>query len=114
MRESAEAAELADALWAAAHYFRRGGWVMPGLALVSVWLWTLIVFKLREVFGQRKCWLNIEKHGIRSGYPAQLAARFEANRCRGRSRDQAWLESLVIREKESLDRHVSASCCWPP
>jgi biopolymer transport protein ExbB len=99
---------VTDTFWNAIHYFQRGGLVMPALAATSIWLWTLIVMKLWELAGFNTSWKHSGLDGGGAGRLSVMTQRYRSLCSSDFARNESWLESLLIREKHFLDRHVTA------
>lgn len=78
-------------------YLRTGGWVMLPLVLLSLWLWTLVFLKARELLRLRRA---------DGTWRAELAASFEAERTGRADLDHKILHQLTHRHEALVDRHV--------
>lgn len=86
------------ALDAGLGYLRTGGWVMLPLVLLSLWLWTLVFLKARELWRLRRA-----DHPWR----ADLEAAFVARRTGDPDLDAKVLHALFHRHEADVDRHVA-------
>lgn len=85
--------------------FSAGGWVMVPLALLSLWMWTLIAAKSMQ-FWQ---WRRAERGGSRApgaDWRAGLRIAFEEARSGDRSLDAKLMHSLSHRWLALANRHV--------
>jgi len=83
-------------------YLSSGGLVMLPLVAVSVWLWSLIILKLVEIYAFRM-------RGGERGWPRDLAREFRTRLITGpgaERRNRMVLEGLLLQTSAKLERNV--------
>jgi len=94
-------------------YFDAGGCVIVLLLGLSIWMWTLIIVKLKQIYTYRRteiplneCFVRLKQGRDIPGWQGQLIKNFLGKRSFDPEIDQKLLHTLACRYYLTIERHI--------
>jgi biopolymer transport protein ExbB len=94
-------------------YFDAGGCVIVLLMGLSIWMWTLIIVKLKEIYTYRRteiplneCFVRLKQGRDIPGWQGQLIKNFVSRRSFEPEIDQKLLHTLACKYYLAIERHI--------
>ena len=102
------------ALSNAVEHLQSGGGVMPPLMLLSIWMWGLIIFKIKQLYAYRKQEVSVWdclNHDQQNPFPGaawqkEIVCNFLNLRCNAKKMDRKFMDRLRARQEKQTERFI--------